>query len=55
MRFVGFIMALIAYSAFEHAKEQGITEMRTDTLILGIVGVVLMFEPILGAILGKRK
>lgn len=55
MRFVGFIMALIAYSAYEHARDNGITELRTDTIILGVVGVILMFEPLLGAILGKRK
>lgn len=55
MRFVGLILFLIAYQAVSHARLFGETELPWDVIILGAGGLYLLFEPLLGAILGKRK
>ena len=60
MRFIGFIMVVIGINALEMSYElDGVYSMKTDTFIMLIVGLVLIFPNLtfglFGDSYGKRK
>lgn len=55
MRIIAFVCLIMVLNAYEADQAIGVSGMRTDTMILGIIALVILFEPLLGAIFGKRK
>jgi hypothetical protein len=55
MRIIAFVCLIMVMNAYNADQNIGETGMRTDTMILGIISIVILLEPLLGAIFGKRK
>lgn len=58
MRFVGLLLIIITINAVEQDYASGVIGIRWDTLIMGIVGILLLFPnliSIFGDTNGKRK